>query len=1082
MQDAADWYRDAIFYELHVRAYADSNGDGVGDFAGLIERLDHLRRLGVNVLWLLPFYASPGKDDGYDIADYYTVNPQYGTLADFRRLVREAHARQIRVVTELIANHTSDQHAWFQRARRARAGSVHRDYYVWSDSDRRYQLARVIFKDFEPSNWSWDHEAGAYYWHRFYSHQPDLNFESPAVRRELLRVVDFWLSLGVDGFRLDAIPYLFEEEGTDCENLPRTHDFLRELRQHIDRKFPGRILLAEANQWPEMAASYFGAGDECHMAFHFPLMPRLFMAIRMEDRFPIIDILAQTPAPPTGGQWALFLRNHDELTLEMVTDEERDFMYSAYSEDPVARINLGIRRRLAPLLDNNRRRIELMNGLLFALPGTPVIYYGDEIGMGDNIYLGDRNGVRTPMQWTPDRNAGFSSANPQRLYLPVTNGGEYHYETVNVESQTANPSSLLSWTRRLIRLRKSHPAFGRGSLELLQPHNRTVLAFVREHESERILVVANLSRFAQQAQLDLSRWRDLVPYELFGESPFSAIGSEPYQMTLGPHEFFWFDLRSQPLAVAPESELLPAPLLRLPSGDVADLFWGPEQARLEAVLPAYLERQRWYGGKAKRRRSLQIRDVIDVDHARLHVLLLDVLYFDGSTSTYLLPVSVDASGGDPQSPAGPTVVEVETGDGAGHWLIRDAAADPELAWRLLAAFGDRRRFNGRLGRLGAQATPGFARMRGGIDALLEPVPADREQSNTSIRYGERLVLKLIRRLEPGINPELEMGRALSEQTNYSHAAGLAGSLQYQDPSGAELTTGILQAFVPNHGDAWNQMQAELDGYLAAAMFSGDSARGELGADAGGPGQASIDGARLLGRRVAEMHLALLGLTGPGLIPEPVTPQQLRSMHQSVRSGAVQALDLLRDRVDQLDEPDREAARSLLDASERVLEVSRGLLQLDLDWVLIRCHGDLHLGQILFTGIDYVVTDFEGEPASSIKERRRKRAALRDVAGMLRSFDYAASFALLGRSEVPTQLVAAAGLWSQSMGAEFLATYLETCGNSPVIPSNAEQRQLLLRVLIFEKACYELRYELNNRPRWVSIPLQAMRRMLALASP
>ncbi len=449
-------------------------------FAGSPQRLDYLADLGITAVWLLPFYPSPLRDDGYDIADYLAVHPDYGTLADARRFIREAHERGLRVITELVFNHTSDQHAWFQRARRAAPGSVDRGWYVWSDTPERYRDARIIFKDFEPSNWSWDPVASAYFWHRFYSHQPDLNFDEPRVGEALLRIVDYWLDAGVDGLRLDAIPYLYEREGTNGENLPETHAFLKRLRRHVDERFADRMLLAEANQWPEDSVAYFGEGDECHMAFHFPLMPRMFMALRMEDRYPILDILAQTPDLPETAQWALFLRNHDELTLEMVTDEERDYMYRVYAADPQARINLGIRRRLAPLLGNNRRRIELMNGLLFSLPGTPVIYYGDEIGMGDNVYLGDRNGVRTPMQWSSDRNAGFSRADRQRLYLPVITDAEYHYEAVNVDAQQANPQSLLWWMRRIIALRKRHPAFGRGSLRFLHPGNRRILAFVRE--------------------------------------------------------------------------------------------------------------------------------------------------------------------------------------------------------------------------------------------------------------------------------------------------------------------------------------------------------------------------------------------------------------------------------------------------------------------------------------------------------------------------------------------------------------------------------------------------------------------------
>jgi len=527
LEDDPLWYKDALIYELHVRAFYDSDADGGGDFRGLYEKLPYLQDLGITALWLLPFYPSPLRDDGYDIADYTSVNPIFGTLPDAATFIKEAHRRGIRVITELVANHTSDQHPWFQRARRAKPGSSLRNFYVWSETNQRYQDARIIFKDFETSNWTWDHVANAYYWHRFYSHQPDLNFDNPKVREALFKNLDFWLEMGVDGVRLDAVPYLVEREGTNCENLPETHAFLRELRKHIDESFKNRMLLAEANQWPEDAVAYFGAGDECHMNFHFPLMPRLFMSIRMEDRFPIVDILAQTPPIPDVAQWALFLRNHDELTLEMVTDEERDYMYRAYTQDRLARLNLGIRRRLAPLLGNDRRRIELMNGLLFSLPGTPVLYYGDEIGMGDNIFLGDRNGVRTPMQWSADRNAGFSRANSQRLYLPVITDPEYHYETVNVEAQQGNPHSILSWTKRLVALRKRHRAFGRGTLELLRPENRKVLAYVRAYESEQILCIANLSRFLQAVELDLSKWKGLVPVELFSGNEMPAIGDAP---------------------------------------------------------------------------------------------------------------------------------------------------------------------------------------------------------------------------------------------------------------------------------------------------------------------------------------------------------------------------------------------------------------------------------------------------------------------------------------------------------------------------------------------------------------------------
>src|SRR5262245_1547080 len=536
------WYKDAIIYEAHVRAFHDSDGDGFGDFRGLTRKLDYLEDLGVTAVWLLPFYPSPLRDDGYDIADYTSIHPQYGKLDDFKEFLAEAHRRGIRVITELVINHTSDQHPWFQRARLAPKGSPERDFYVWSDTADRYADARIIFKDFEPSNWSWDPVAKQYYWHRFYHHQPDLNYDNTAVWDAIFPLVDFWFGMGVDGVRLDAVPYLYEREGTNCENLPETHAFLKALRAHVDERFPGRMFLAEANQWPEEAVAYFGDADECHMAFHFPVMPRLFMALHQEDRFPILDILDQTPLIPDGCQWCLFLRNHDELTLEMVTDEERDYMYRAYAQDRTARINLGIRHRLAPLLKNDRRRIELMNGLLFSLPGTPVVYYGDEIGMGDNIYLGDRNGVRTPMQWSADRNAGFSRANPQRLYLPIIIDPEYHYEAINVEAQQGNASSLLWWMKRLIALRQQFQAFGRGTIEFLRPDNPRILAFVRRYGEERILVVANLSRFVQYVQLDLSEFKGMVPQELFGRTPFPPIGELPYLLTLGPHSFYWFAL------------------------------------------------------------------------------------------------------------------------------------------------------------------------------------------------------------------------------------------------------------------------------------------------------------------------------------------------------------------------------------------------------------------------------------------------------------------------------------------------------------------------------------------------------------
>jgi maltose alpha-D-glucosyltransferase/alpha-amylase len=536
------WYKDAVFYELHVKAYADANGDGMGDFPGLLTRLDHLQDLGVDCVWLLPMYPSPFRDDGYDISDYCAVHPQYGTLDGFKAFLAAAHERGLKVVTELVLNHTSDQHPWFKEARSA-PDSPKRDYYVWSDSDDRYRGVRIIFRDTEMSNWAWDPVSKAYYWHRFFSHQPDLNFDNPAVREEMWQVMRFWLELGVDGFRVDAVPYLVEREGTSCENLPETHAVVRELRKRMQAEYPGRMLLAEANMWPEDVRPYFGDGDEFHMAFHFPIMPRMFMALRLEDRKPLVEIIERTPEIPASCQWGLFLRNHDELTLEMVTDAERDYMYEEYARDPVARLNLGIRRRLAPLLDGDRRRIELMNALLLSLPGSPVLYYGDEIGMGDNVYLGDRNGVRTPMQWTGGWNGGFSTADPERLYQPLISNPVYGYQAVNVESQRRQENSLLNWMKRVLQVRRSTHVFGRGSIEFLAPANHRVLAYVRCLDGEKVLVVNNLSGTAQAVELDLHALDGAIPIEMFGRSLFPRIRERPYVMTLGPYDFFWFKLR-----------------------------------------------------------------------------------------------------------------------------------------------------------------------------------------------------------------------------------------------------------------------------------------------------------------------------------------------------------------------------------------------------------------------------------------------------------------------------------------------------------------------------------------------------------
>jgi len=1097
------WFKDAIIYELNVRAFNDTNEDGSGDFKGLIQKLPYLQDLGVNAIWLLPFYPSPLRDDGYDIADYASVNPMFGDLGDVHQFIKEAHRRGIRVVTELVCNHTSDQHPWFQRARRARPGSIYRDFYVWSNTNQRYQDARIIFKDFEVSNWTWDQVAGAYYWHRFYSHQPDLNFDNPRVKEAIFRTCDFWLDMGVDGMRLDAVPYLFEREGTNCENLPETHQFLRELRKHIDDNYPDRMLLAEANQWPEDAVAYFGNGDEAHMNFHFPLMPRLFMSIRMEDRFPIVDILAQTPPIPDNSQWALFLRNHDELTLEMVTDEERDYMYRSYTQDRAARINLGIRRRLAPLLGNDRKRIELMNGLLLSLPGTPVIYYGDEIGMGDNIFLGDRNGVRTPMQWSGDRNAGFSGANRQRLYLPVVTDPEYHYEAINVETQAGNPHSLLSWMKRVIALRKRHRAFGRGTLELLRPENRKVLAFVRRHESEQILCVANLSRFLQVVELDLAQWKGMVPIELFGTTELPQVGDTPYYLTLGPHSFYWFSLQPKTTQQLPSDWGLTATTLpEVPvSAEWESVLVDDGKEAFESILLNYVRRRRWFAGKARRLKSIQITDWIDIRTAEGTAYLTTIVasYAEGDPETYLLPLAHT-------NPAESSQIIERWPHAAIAWvkapgqeqrgLIYDALGPPGFADALLSAMARRRRFNGPKGTLVGSTNKAFIRLRGPETVKLEANLSAAEQSNNSVVFGERLILKVFRRVEEGINPELELGRFLTERTNFTQLAPLAGALEYRPDRGEAISVAVLQGYVPNQGDAWKYTQSTLDSYFKTAELRAEDGppalprsmlftnTGELPELATLTIGAYLDSAKRLGKRTAELHLALCSDHDDiAFSPERISPQDQRSMYQSISQVEVRALELLRGQLTRLPQDARDDARQVLELEPQITRTLKSFLARRLTTTRIRVHGDYHLGQVLYTGHDFVIIDFEGEPARTLYERRLKRLALRDVAGMLRSFHYAAQASLRTDNLSPEMLARMqpwARFWVDSVSVAFMRSYLSTAGTASFVPQAPADLELQLTTMLLEKALYELRYELNMRPDWVRIPLRGICDLLAPA--
>ncbi|MDA8156612.1 MAG: maltose alpha-D-glucosyltransferase [Actinomycetota bacterium] len=1094
LEDDPLWYKDAIIYELHVKTFFDSNGDGKGDFRGLTEKLDYLEYLGVTAIWLLPFYPSPLKDDGYDISDYFGVNPEYGNLRDFREFLRSAHARGIRVITELVLNHTSDQHAWFQKSRKAVPGSAWRKFYVWSQTPEKYRDARIIFGDFESSNWAWDSSAKAYYWHRFYSHQPDLNFDYPQTRKALSRVIDFWMSMGVDGMRLDAVPYLFEREGTNCENLPETYEYLRSLRRHMDASFKNRMLLAEANQWPEDAAAYFGSGDICNMAFHFPLMPRIFMAVQMEDRFPIIDILEQTPNIPENCQWSLFLRNHDELTLEMVTDEERDYMYRVYARDPMAKINLGIRRRLAPLMQNNRRKIELMNVLLLTLPGTPVIYYGDEIGMGDNFYLGDRNGVRTPMQWSPDKNAGFSRANPQMLYLPVIIDPEYHYEALNVENQMKNASSLLWWMKRSISARKRFKAFGRGDFRMLSPTNNKVLAFTRQYGEETILVVVNLSRFSQVTSLDLSGFTGCVPEDIFSQNRFPAVREKtPYVLTLGAH---WYHLFIMTRKKEPE-EILAHPVPRLSMNrweDLPDYF-----TELEGnILPGYLASVRWFGGKGRALRRINIIDYFAFGQT-VFFIVIEVNYVEGLAENFQMFLKYSpADRVKTMVDACPQCVIARAEVDGVECVVFDAVYDEEFRARMLDFIRRKRRMKTPSGELYGYSG---ALVRKLMDAIALPLASEvlrTEQTNTAVAYEKTLFMKFPRKMEAGPNPDLEIVKFLTEKTGFKNSPPFAGAIEYMRRGAKEpLTIALLNGFVQSEGDAWSYTIEDLKSFYEAVQSRKNGVPPPLPAlltpldyqDVPVQMKELVGGyyfelVEMLGKRTAQMHAALFSGTGPDFAPEPFSLLYQRSIYQSMRSHLRRTLDLLRANMAYVPEKARPDAVEVLNSEERIIRMQQRITQKKINTFRFRIHGDFHLGQVLYTGKDFCIIDFEGEPARALSERRIKKSPFRDVAGMVRSFHYAIYRALfetktLRPDDIPA-LEPWGELWFYYISAVFLKAYLDMAQGAGFLPGDKNDINTLLDTMLMDKAVYELAYEINSRPDWVSIPLKGIKMLLRTA--
>jgi maltose alpha-D-glucosyltransferase/alpha-amylase len=1206
------WYKDAIIYELHVRAFADSNNDGIGDFPGLVSRLDYLKDLGITCIWLLPFFPSPLRDDGYDISNYTDVNPSYGTLSDFKAFLDAAHNRGIQVMIELVVNHTSDQHPWFKAARQAPEGSAERDMYVWSESDQKYKDARIIFTDTEKSNWTWDEATKAYYWHRFFSHQPDLNFDSPLVMDEVLKAMRFWLDMGVDGLRLDAIPYLCERDGTSCENLPETHAAVKTLRSAIDAGYANRLILAEANQWPADVRPYFGDGDECHMAFHFPLMPRIYMALRQEDRLPITDIMAQTPPIPGNCQWGLFLRNHDELTLEMVTDDERDYMYFAYSADPRMRINVGIRRRLAPLVDNNRRRIELLNSLLLSFPGTPILYYGDEIGMGDNIYLGDRNGVRTPMQWTSDRNAGFSKCDPARLYLPVVMDPIYGYPVVNVEAQLSDQSSLLHWTRNMIALRKLFQVFGRGTLTFLNPTNRKILAYLRELEQsdgfrETVLCVANLSRFAQPVTLDLSDYAGYEPVEMLGYVRFPTVTREPYSLTLAPYSFIWLELQ-----VAAAVEEMPSDVdvqIREPvregknavqpifANGWAEFIAGGGSAILEPALLDWLPRKRWFGAKTHKIESVRVRNWVQLASnadAAGHstddrsepatapgaLFFFDVTYFDGSPDVYQVPLAVSTGAAlDEIAAHQPESIIAKLTTITGPAILHDATVSEKFQHELLsliardatlpilesrksaeaaedgfnqgALSGDKAqsvevgvavtpaplsaqpgetatsprsetpaaqsaeasRFQPRESPSAGNSLHDRSRLDARASSAFPPVLATQrlpsylgsaEQSNTSIIYGKQLFLKIYRRLQPEENPDVEVGRFLTEVAHFNRIPPFLGEISINSGGAAKTTVALLQGLIPNQGDGWQWYLDELGGWLSDAAqlsapphsiaLSWQSGREEI-PEALDPARSTLDAAVLLGTRTAELHLALSSSsTVAAFIPEPLTNAELAHDAERIESQIKAAFEALKFSLTKMDDATCDQAALILSRRTELIQRARSIQSVATAGQRIRIHGDYHLGQTLriaATGKsspalkdqkgDFVLIDFEGEPARPIEERRRKQSPLKDVVGMMRSFAYAAFTAVDrfmpgGGHERATDratLIEWAHAWQSAATSQFLWSYREGMAAKPDLLPPPAEAQVLLDAYLLEKASYELLYELDNRPSWVWIPLNSI---------
>ncbi len=1095
LDDNPLWYKDAIIYEVHVRAFFDTNADGIGDFKGLTQKLDYLADLGITAIWLLPFYPSPLRDDGYDVSDYFGIHPSYGTLSDFQKFLQHAHSKGIRIIIELALNHTSDTHPWFQKARRADPGTDVRDFYVWSDTPDRYKEARIIFSDFESSNWSWDPIAHAYYWHRFYSHQPDLNYSNLNVQKAMSQIVNYWFELGVDGLRLDAIPYLFEQEGTNCENLPETHAFLRDLRAQIDKSFKNRMLLAEANQWPEDAVAYFGSGDEAHMAYHFPLMPRLFMAIRMENSYPIIDILNQTPSIPESCQWGLFLRNHDELTLEMVTDEERDYMYHVFAQEPKQRINLGIRRRLAPLMKNDRREMELMYVLLFSFPGSPILYYGDEICMGDNYYLGDRNGVRTPMQWSADKNAGFSKANPQQLYLPIIIDPEFHYEAFNVEIQEANSSSFLWWLKRLIAARKKNPAFSRGSISFLKTNNPKIIAFIRIFKDERLLIVANLSRSVQFVRLSLEDYSGWVLVDLFSNIVFPQITKDPFMINFGSYDYFWFRLQKPDTGTHHQQ---PVQIPEFPYHVQCRSLL--ECRNLEALNTIFIRYFSKYLPHLTESTILtsQIIDQIHIGTVKDNefFLLINIEYSDGLSEKCCIPVSyAEEKQSHEIMEKSPELVIVELTWDSKKGILYENLYSPKFQSLIFKLISGKKRSRGIHGSLIFEKSDQFNQLRRKDLTFTTSRIYNNRGMTPSVLYDNLYLLKLYRVSEEGLNPDIQLTRALSEQAKYPNSPEYFGSLLYGHDGAGSLSIGMVERFIPCDDSAWSFTIDSLGRFFENLLLTKPDPNdlplppGKLDISVNGVpdviiesiGIFYLDMIYLLGQRTAEFHLAIVNLaSSPGFEHESYSKLYQRSVFQSFHSQMNVTMGMLENAMNSFSSEHIDLFGDIL-ASRPILQLHlRRITDHKIQTIKTRIHGDYHLGQVLFTGKDFMIHNFEGDFSRSMSERRLKYCPLRDIGGIVWSLCSAAESALEKNASLRPEdvqfLEPWAEIWFNYVVSIFMTAYLRTVRDAPFIPPSSDLT-ILLNSFIIERAMNKIQQSLTDSRENVIASLKGFRMLM-----